>query len=492
MNVIIEYPSWFIILCLLLGGGGAFSLYFRTKRDDLRPWVLRLMFTLRFLGITIISFLLLSPLIKKTSETIEKPVIIIAQDNSLSVTSGKDSTFYSKEYPAKLKALADELGKKQEVVFFSFGEKVSPGLLTTFNERQTDVSGMFDEISNRYSNRNVGAIILASDGIYNKGSNPFYTARNMNWPIYTIAMGDTLSIRDIILKKIIYNHTVFLSDKFPVEITLEADKCAGESTVVTVMKGDQVVFTRKVSFPSEKSVQKVNVLLEAKEKGMQRYTVIVAPVEGEMNKVNNRQDFFVEVSETRQKIAILYLAPHPDIGAIRSSLESSLKFDVEEHKIDEFNSSPDKYDLIILYQLPSQAEIRNLSAIVNSHASLLFCIGSETDISAFNNLNTGLAIQGTKITFIESLPKWNESFSLFTLDHNALDVISQFPPLSTPFGSYEYSPVSEVLFSQKVGSVQSGIPMILFTQRSSQKIGIIAGENIWKWRLSDYLQKRHP
>lgn len=489
LDLIVEYPSWFILFCLLLGAGGAFFLYFRTKRDDLKPWIMKLMVALRFLSITILSFLLLSPLIKKTTETIEKPIIIIAQDNSLSVTSGKDSSFYRKDYRSKLTGLADELKKKQDVAFFSFGEKVSNALLTDFSEKQTDISELLDELNSRYSNRNVGAIILASDGIYNKGSNPYYTAQKLNCPLYTIALGDTIYNKDIILKKIIYNHTVFMGDKFPVEINIEADKCAGESTDVMVKKGDQVLFTRKILFTSGKSVQKVNILLEAREKGMQRYSVIVTPVNGEISKVNNQQDFFVEVSEARQKIAILYQSPHPDIAAIRSALESSLKFDVEEHKIDDFNQPPDKYDLIILYQLPSQLEISNLAYLINSHTSLLYCIGSETDLNAFNALKTGLEIHSLKITFIESLPQWNESFSLFTIDKSLLEVFKEFPPLSAPFGTFQFSPVSDILFYQKIGTVQSKIPLILFFQNSGQKVGIVAGENLWKWRLSDYQQK---
>lgn len=489
MDLIVEYPSWLIIFCLLFGATGAFFLYYKTKRDDLKRWIMRLMIALRFLSITVISFLLLSPLIKKTTETIEKPIIIIAQDNSLSVVAGKDSSFYRNGYRSKLTALADELKKKQEVTFYSFGEKISNALLTDFSERQTDISGLVDELNSRYSNRNVGAIILASDGIYNKGSNPYYAAQKLNCPIYTIALGDTIYNKDIILKKILYNHTVFVGDKFPVEINLEADKCAGESTDVVVKKGDQVLSTRKILFSSEKSVQKVNVLLEAREKGMQRYSIIVTPVNGEISKVNNEQDLFVEVSEARQKIAILYQAPHPDIAAMRSALESSLKFDVEEHKIDEFNQPPDKYDLIILYQLPSQSGITNMTDLMKSHTSLLYCIGSETDLNAFNDLKTGLEIHSAKMTSIESLPQWNETFSLFTVDKSLIDVIKEFPPLSAPFGTYQFSPVSDVLFYQKIGTVQSKIPLIVFFRNSGQKIGIVAGENLWKWRLSDYQQK---
>ena len=489
MDLIVEYPSWFILFCLLLGAGGAFLLYFRTKRDDLRPVILRLMFALRFLSISVISFLLLSPLIKKTTETTEKPIVIIAQDNSISVRSGKDSAFYRNEYRSKLTNLADELKKKEDVVFFSFGDKVSNTLLTDFSEKQTDISEILEELNSRYSNRNVGAVLLASDGIYNKGSNPYYAAQKLTFPIYTIALGDTIFNKDIIIKKINYNHTVFLGDKFPVEINIEADKCAGESTDIQVKKDGQVLYTHKILFPSENSAQKVNFILDAREKGIQRYTVMATPVNGEVNKINNQQDFFVDVSEARQKIAIIYQAPHPDIAAIRSALENSSKFDVEVHKYDDFNQPAGKFDLIILYQLPSQTGIPGLADMIRSHTSLLYIIGSETDMNAFNDLKTGLEVHSPKLTFIEALPEWNESFSLFTVDINMLEVIKEFPPLSSPFGTYQFSPVSDILFYQKIGTVQSKIPMLLFFQNAGQKIGIIAGENLWKWRLSDYLQK---
>jgi hypothetical protein len=37
--------------------------------------------------------------------------------------------------------------------------------------------------------------------------------------------------------------------------------------------------------------------------------------------------------------------------------------------------------------------------------------------------------------------------------------------------------------------VHTRIPLVFFFQAMDHKVGIIAGENIWKWRLSDYLQK---
>lgn len=443
----------------------------------------------RFFTVTILSFLLLSPLLKKSSEIVEKPLILFAQDNSLSIAMGKDSLYYKKNYPVSLYKLIDQLGKKNEIVTFSFGEKLNNTVKTSFSEKTTDISEVFDEFISRYSNRNVGAMILATDGIYNKGSNPFYVAQKLTFPVYTIALGDTLLLKDIILKKVICNRTAFLGNKFPMEVQINADKCNGEKTEVSVVKNNQVLFKKPVSFLGDKIFQKVNFFLDANEKGIQHYSVIIKPVENEVNKANNSFEVFVEVRDIREKIALLYHSPHPDITAIRQALESTMKYDLDVKKINEFTEQPNKYDLIILYQLPSLTEINNLSRFTSSTTSLLFVLGTQTDLNTFNNLKTGLEIIAGKNTFSESLASFNQDFALFTTEKELLESVKDFPPLLSPFGNYQYSPVSEILFYQKMGNVTAKIPLALFFQNSGKKTGIIAGENIWKWRLSDYFQK---
>ncbi|MCX6248205.1 MAG: hypothetical protein NTW10_10750 [Bacteroidetes bacterium] len=489
MGIVTEYPSWFLLFCLLLGAGFAFLLYFRTRKDDISHWVVWLMTGFRFLTVTLISFLLLSPLIKKQAEIIQKPLIILAQDNSLSILLSKDSAFYRKEYPKEVKVFADDLRRNFEVAELSFGERTDGDLRTSFTERQTDISSLFDEVNIRYANRNIGALIVASDGIYNKGSNPYYAAEKIRFPVFTVAMGDTNLPRDLILKKITCNPTAFLGDKFPVEILLEADKCGDEKAELQVKKGEEVLFTRQLQFRGEKDFRKISLMLEAKAKGLQRYKVTLKPLSGENSIQNNSGEFFVEVNDTRQKIAILFQSPHPDIYAIKQALEGSTRFEVETFKLDAFDQPLTKYDLVIFDQLPSLKGYSNLTRFTQSNVSLLYIIGTETNVDAFNALKTGLVIISNNANFTETLPSINEDFSLFTLDKDLKDVVKDLPPLQSPLGSYQYSPVSDILFNQKIGNVTTRVPMILFFQSQERKTGIIAGENLWKWRLSDYLQK---
>jgi len=229
--------------------------------------------------------------------------------------------------------------------------------------------------------------------------------------------------------------------------------------------------------------------MEANEKGMQHYSVIVTPAENEVNRFNNSFEIFIDVRDVKQKIALLYQAPHPDVSALRTAIEGTMKYDLEVKKTVEFTEQPDGYDLIILYQVPSLEGITSVTRFISSDASLLFVIGSQSDLTSFNNLKTGLQIIASKNNFTESLASFNQNFALFTNEKQMIESFRDLPPLLSPFGTYKFSPVSEILFYQKMGNVISEYPLVMFVQNQGKKYGFIAGENIWKWRLTNYFQK---
>ena len=95
MELITEWPIWLGIFSILLGAAYAYIFYRKdSSLAETKPLVKKAMATLRFLSVALISFLLLSPLLKSIFREVEKPLIVIAQDYSKSITLGKDSTFY--------------------------------------------------------------------------------------------------------------------------------------------------------------------------------------------------------------------------------------------------------------------------------------------------------------------------------------------------------------------------------------------------------------
>ncbi|MFZ4522898.1 MAG: hypothetical protein ACOYNC_14410 [Bacteroidales bacterium] len=489
MGLVTEYPFVFIIFCLLAGAAYAFTLYYREIRSGLKPAFHKIITLLRFLSVSLIFFLLLGPMIRQTDKLVEKPIIILGVDNSRSMVLTSDSAYYRTEFPKSLNILVEALQKKCDVKVYSLGDNLSPGFNPTFNGVKTDISSFFNEVETRYSNRNAAAIILASDGIFNEGTDPFYAARKVSFPVYTIALGDTMLKKDILIRKVLVNKTAYKGDKFPVEVLIEMNKCAGISTRLTLSQGSRQLETKEIKANSDHTLQKITFMLEARDKGVVKYALKLSEAEGEGSKFNNNTSFIVEILDQRQKIALVFDSPHPDVAAIQKGLEGSSHFEVDLLRTGDLPKNFDKYDLVILIQLPAITNTADLGVLFRSKVSLLFIVGSQTDVNALNNLKQGLIINSTKNSFTESQPAVNSDFPLFSLDKKEIAVFSEFPPLQSPFGTYLISPLTDVLFYQKIGSVTTRTPMIMFTRVGERKTGFIAGENIWRWRISDFMQQ---
>ncbi|MGB1033224.1 MAG: hypothetical protein ACPGWM_11425, partial [Flavobacteriales bacterium] len=56
-----------------------------------------------------------------------------------------------------------------------------------------------------------------------------------------------------------------------------------------------------------------------------------------------------------------------------------------------------------------------------------------------------------------------------------------------PFGEFETSPGISSLLNQRVGSIETEIPLLSFNKIGSRKVGMLAGEGVWRWRMVQYL-----
>ena len=442
------------------------------------------MAALRFTTIALLSFLLLSPLIKTMIRRVEKPVIIVAQDNSESLIAGKDSAFYKNQYKGNLQTLIAGLTDKYDVRLFSFADNIKELTSTdsiNFKDKQTNISSLFDELDTRFSNRNMGAVILATDGLYNNGSNPLYNSKKIKFPVYTIALGDTTIKKDIILLKTEHNRIVYLGNDFPLEVVVSAKQLKGKSSTLTISKGNETLFTQVVNFNSDAFIQTVPVFLHATEAGLQHYKVKLSALPEEMTAANNSNDLFIDVLDARQKILILGEAPHPDIAAIKAGIEKNQNYEVDSYTLDNFDEPVKKYDLVILYQLPSlRNPIQKIRAGLAANATPLWVFTGATQI-----IRTDFSVTETqKSNECEAVLEQN--FPLFTLSDELRKGIADFPVINCPFGNSNASAAENILLYQRIGSVQTKTPLFLFNASGENKIAIFNGEGIWRWRLHDF------
>lgn len=487
-----DNSAWWIPLCLLAGFVYARVLYPSSSSFSLK--LRRLLFAFRFVVVTLLALLLLSPLIRMVSRIVEKPLIVIAQDNSSSILLNKQAAFYKEEYPKALKQFINELKDDYTVINYSFGNNLKEGISSTYSEKETDISQVITEVNNRYINRNVGAIIIASDGIYNKGNNPLYTPSSIKAPIYAIAMGDTVPQRDLLIASVNYNKIVYLGNDFQANVKVNSYGFKGAKTLMTIRKDGKTIQSKQISIVEDDFSVEIPLQLQTSGLGYQRYTIQLTPLNGEISTRNNIADIIVEVLDGKQKILLLAAGPHPDIAAIRQSIESNQNYELNTVFIAELDvNSLAKYDLVILYQLPTAEFTANqLYNKLNSlKLPVLFVLGNQVYIDLFNKLQTGLSIASGRSTFNEAQPVIANNFFLFTLSDETKKSIERFPPLYSPYGNYGLSAAFSSLLYQRIGSVGTANPLLTFNESTGNKIGILCGEGIWKWYLQDYLLNKN-
>jgi len=492
-SIITEYSIWFIIFCLALGFIFAFLLYRKDKTfTETSKLIRNIMFAFRFLSISIISFFLLSPIIKSLNNTIEQPIIIYAQDNSESVSSDKDSI---KLLNKNISNFFKTKQKNYTLKHYSFGEKTILNDTYNFSDKQTNIAELIYNIKNKYYHRNIGAIILSSDGIYNKGTNPIYEINDINFPIYTIALGDTTIKADLIITNVKHNKIAFLKNTYPIQVSVKAKKLNGRRSKIQIFNNGKLIKSQQITINKDDFFKNYNFEIKANKLGFHKLKIKLKVLQNEVSIKNNNRQIITDIIDSKQKVLILANSPHPDISAIRQALDLNQNFKTDFFIANKFTKSIHEYNLIILHQLPSKYNSGTsiLTQIKKSNIPVLYILGGQSSLKKFDNLNTGLKTGAYANSPDEVQGKLNKTFSLFKLNPDIETIALNAPPMLSAFGTYKISGNAQILFSRKVKNINTRLPLIIFNSNfGTKKNGIITGEGLWRWRIYDYkLNKNH-
>ncbi len=489
-----QYPAWYLLFCVLAALCYALLLYWRDQRfREVAPRLHVWLGLLRFLAVFLVTLLLLEPLIKSVVTEVKKPIVVVAQDVSESVAMALRAD--TAALRTDLEALRARLADRYEVATFSFGQAVRPGLDAPFADKATNLDALFRELYDRYAGQNLGAVIVATDGIYNRGANPLYTGRQLGAPLYAIALGDTVPEKDLLIKQVFFNKIVYLGDQFVVQVDVAAHHCDGERATLSVqqIEGGQARTLQQVPVrvQGDDFFTTVEVTLEARQAGVQRYRFSLSRLTDEVSTANNTRDVFVEVLDARQKILLLAHAPHPDLAAIRRALEQRKNYEVAVAFADQ-PIDVAAYDFVVLHQLPSRKyPIQGLLAQMDARKTpRLFIVGAQTDLARFNEAQALLTIRGNGGQ-VNDVTAWVQpDFDLFTWDERLAAELKVWPPLQAPFGEYGLGD-AEVLLWQRIGKVDTQYPLWAFGEPSGVRTGVLTAEGLWRWRLFEYLQHQN-
>lgn len=486
MNIVSSYPLWYFGFCVLLGGLLAFLLYRNDKKlTEFSKLTKGVLFGLRFLCVTALAAMLLSPLIKYFSKTVEKPIIVIAQDNSASMLMASDSTFVRQQLQEQIAAVQQKLGANFKIDNYVFDEAIGNETKPNFSGRITDFDVLFEDLEQKYVNRNVGALLLVTDGIYNQGNSPVYSIQNLEFPVFTVGVGDTNRYVDIKLKNLRNNKLAFLGNEFPVQVDIKTQKVTVNSVKLTVLRNGKTITTKTLIGLKANDVSTQYLTLKANAVGKQQYTIVVQSIEGERNTSNNSLNFYIDVLDGRQKVLLLGMAPHPDLGALKSAIAANENYELTTSIYSDFKKSFKEYDLVMLHQSSNSKLVpidQNLKKLLGTSIPVLLFGGGWKNVELLQGISGKSS--GRRIVN-EVQAEINEGFSLFTIDDD-LRKLTKFPPVTTEASQTVKPNGNNTLLTQKIGNVKTAYPLLTFFEKQNRKIGRFSGEGLWKWRIANY------
>lgn len=487
-SVITDLPLWFLVSWIVLSFLIAYYFYRPVKWVNTISKKLRfLLLGLRFLGLSLLGVLILGFLIEDKSYTKEKPIFLTLLDNSSSMLNYSDSSEVKIELLNYSSAVNEQFSGEFECVTYNLDSLTTLQDSVGFTAKTSDLSAFFQKTYETYYGRNLGAIVLVSDGNYNKGVNPVSTAQKIKMtPVYTLGVGDTIQRKDQLINNVNHNDVAFLGNKFPVEVVVSSFLMNGESTELSIKQDDKILAKEIVSY-SEASEELVKIVfyIEATKVGVVDFEVELAVKEGESNLKNNSKTIYIEVLDDRSKVLLVGGAPHPDLGAIKQVLTNDVNLEVTALRIEDLPENLSVYDLIICHEPGRGKSGEKLKQLRDASVPIWYIFGSLTKQTDFTDLGLPIWLDYSGQTDLVR-GAWNRMFTKFELDEEARSVYSKLPPLTIPFGKLKINQPIDVLFYQQVGPVVKKDPLIFSFTQKERKVAVTLGEGMWRWKLTEY------
>jgi hypothetical protein len=483
-RLIFEHSPAFILVCIAAGLGYAWLLY--NRKHSWGRGVNYILFTVRALGVSLLAFLLVGPILKLTNNIFERPALVFLVDNSLSMREMMDSAKQQ-----QMLAQIDQQGNTLKEHDFAVSVRGLGGDNVSFNQPGSDLHGALREITNDFEGRNLTGIVLVSDGIYNSGPSPLYTSQRV--PVYTVGVGDTTERIDASISNIAYNKIAYQGNRFPVRAEVLIKGPVGQDIGIRISQGGRMISSQTKNAGS-KTLVDFDFQIDASNTGMQRLDIDVDPIANETNRRNNHRTLFIEVVEGKKKILLIAPAPHPDIKALRSVVEQNSNYEFNLHipGVQEAPPGalvPANIDLVIFSQVfdfegKTQPYFQQFQ---NASTGMLLLVGAKSNLRQFGPMGIPVTFEnfGQKD---EVTPSFNNTFRDFAFGEGLSGIVSAYPPVNVPFGKFTFPPDASVLVYQRIGSVTTNRPLLFSFNNNSRRTAILLGEGIWKWRLNEYAE----
>jgi len=467
-----------LLVSIVFAAGVSFYQYLYKVKSRTR--VTLLLAFLSFFTVFGLLLLLINPIIsRKTVETLKTPLPIVI-DNSASIKDLKANQMALEVYEkvTENSALAD----KFEVQPYQFAADFLPADTIDFTGTQTNLDLVAKNLKTIYKNQHFPTVLI-TDGNQTSGED-YVFGFAAEQKVYPLVVGDTTTFMDLKVAQLNVNKYAFHKNKFPVEVFLNYSGSKSVNATFKISQGSNLLNEQTVAFSPTKKAVTLNVLLPADKVGLQLLKATITSKVTEKNTYNNTKNFAVEVIDQKTTVALVSDMAHPDLGALKRSIESNAQRKVTIVKPKDVNSLTD-YDVLILYQ-PTLAFKSVFDLNENAKLNTWIITGNDTDYGFLNQHQSYFTFKmsGQKEDYLAA---FESQFNLFALDNLGFE---KFPPLENPFGAITPMGNVNTLLSSTIRNIPTQQPLLSFIEVQGHRHAYLFGENIWKWRAECFVVKK--
>ncbi|KAF0142595.1 MAG: hypothetical protein FD122_552 [Stygiobacter sp.] len=418
-------------------------------------------------------------------------------DNSKSI-SAKDSIKRSEAINNLLSELSSE--KALNLKVFSFGKKIdslsSENPKLSFDEPLTNYSSLID-LFKKYE-ASVNSAVLVSDGIITEGADPSYQFEKMQFPLFTVGIGDSTTKHDVEIFDIKHNQFIYAGSQTKIQAIIRQNGFDGKQTRASLFEEGKLIDSKDILL-SNSGINQVDFLYSPKDGGEKKLSVSLTPITGEFSQLNNSKTFFITVFDTKVKIALVSGSPSADVSAIAKALESDKNIQVNKFiqisrdKLwdNKKSNSLDSSSVLFLIDFPStntpQLLMNQVLAKIEKGTPFFISVSSANDFGKLKLFEKHLPffIRSISQDAFQVQPEIqkNEFASSFSQIGNSITIWNNLPPVYQSSAEILPKPESKVIVKSKVRDAILNSPLITVRSIGNQRSFSINASNYWRWSL---------
>jgi uncharacterized membrane protein len=348
-----------------------------------RGWLL---LGLRTAGVLACLVTALEPTVelRQVSRVPNRVAVLVDASRSMEVRPPDGGPSRAERAAALLERAAPEMAGWQrdghDVDLYTFGEAVSPATAASLREPPagdaTRIGEALGELRARYAGRDLGAVLLISDGVDTGriGEGPLDAATHgaieaLGAPIHTVGLGEK-SLRDLSIAAVLADGFAFVRTPVSIEAVVRQTGLPDRQIEVTLERDGRPIATRGVILHGDRSEEKIAFDWLPDHPGNFVFRISTPVLAGEALAGNNQQSFTLKV--IRDRVRVLHLTGRPswDERFVRAMLRRDPNVDLVSFFIlrTETDEQPWNHDDLSLIPFPTfeifEEQLRSFDLVI--------------------------------------------------------------------------------------------------------------------------------